>query len=302
MNGQTFRSGFVAIVGRTNVGKSTLMNHLIGMKIAITSNKTQTTRRKLQTVFTSERGQIVFVDTPGIHLARNALSQYMDNVAYKSVSDVDVILFVVEPVTYIGKGEQQMIERIKASGKPVVLAVNKCDTAPAQDIDKAVETYSNALKIEKTVRVSALKGINIDELTDVLTDLLPEGCALYDEDTVTDETERDIAAEIIREKALRNLRDEVPHGVAVSIVSFKDRPDGLVDIDAEIICEKDSHKGIIIGKGGSRLKKIGTESRKDIEELIEARVNLKLFVKVRRDWRQNPLILKDLGYTEREHP
>ena len=296
MNGQTFRSGFVAIVGRTNVGKSTLMNHLIGMKIAITSNKTQTTRRRLQTVFTSERGQIVFVDTPGIHLARNALSQYMDNVAYKSVSDVDVILFVVEPVTYIGKGEQQMIERIKASGKPVVLAVNKCDTAPAQDIDKAVETYSSALKIEKTVRVSALKGINIDELTDVLTDLLPEGCALYDEDTVTDETERDIAAEIIREKALRNLRDEVPHGVAVSIVSFKDRPDGLVDIDAEIICEKDSHKGIIIGKGGERLKKIGSESRPGIEELVGGRVNLQLRVKVRKGWRDSSVMLHNFGY------
>ena len=287
-------------MGRTNVGKSTLMNHLIGMKIAITSNKTQTTRRRLQTVYTNERGQIVFVDTPGIHLARNRLSEYMDNVAYKSVSDVDLILFVVEPVTYIGKGEREMTARIKASGKPVVLAVNKCDTVGEDEVKKATEAYCGALEIKKAVPVSALKGINIDKLTDTLIDLLPEGPALYDEDTVTDETERDIAAEIIREKTLRNLRDEVPHGVAVSIVSFKDRPDGLVDIDAEIICEKDSHKGIIIGKGGSMLKKIGTESRRDIEALIDGRVNLKLFVKVRRDWRQNPLMLKDFGYTDKD--
>lgn len=300
MSEEGFRSGFVAIVGRTNVGKSTLMNHLIGMKIAITSNKTQTTRRRLQTVFTSERGQIVFLDTPGIHLARNRLSEYMDNVAYRSVSDVDVILFVVEPVSYIGKGEQQMIGRIKASKRPVVLAVNKSDTADDAQIKKAIETYSAACDISAAAAVSALKGRNIDTLIDILLDLLPEGPQLFDEDTVTDETERDIAAEIIREKTLRNLRDEVPHGVAVSVVSFKERPDGLIDIEADIICEKDSHKGIVIGKGGAMLKKIGTESRRDIEELIGARVNLKLFVKVRKDWRQNPMMLKDFGYVDKD--
>ncbi len=296
MSDDVFRSGFVAIVGRTNVGKSTLMNHLIGMKIAITSNKTQTTRRRLQTVYTCEKGQIVFLDTPGIHLAHNRLSEYMDNVAYKSVKDVDLILFVVEPESYIGKGEQLMIKEIKASGRPVVLAVNKCDKAEKSLIEKAVKTYNGALEIKEAVPVSALKGMNIEKLIDIIIDLLPEGPMLYDEDAVTDETERDIAAEIIREKTLRNLRDEVPHGVAVSVVSFKERDDGLIDIDAEIICEKDSHKGIIIGKSGSMLKKIGTESRHDIEELTEAHVNLKLFVKVRRDWRQNPLMLKDLGY------
>ncbi len=282
------------------MGKSTLMNHLIGMKIAITSNKTQTTRRRLQTVYTDDRGQIVFLDTPGIHLAHNKLSEYMDSVAYRSVSDVDLILFVVEPETYIGKGEQQMIAKIRASGRPVVLAINKCDTSDEEHIQKAEEAYSAALDIEKTVAVSALKGRNIDVLIDTLMSLLPEGPMLYDEDTVTDETERDISAEIIREKTLRNLRDEVPHGVAVSVVSFKERDNGLVDIEADIVCEKDSHKGIIIGKGGSMLKKIGTESRKDIEELIDARVNLKLFVKVRRDWRQNPLMLKDFGYVEKD--
>ena len=293
-----FRSGFVAIVGRTNVGKSTLMNHLIGMKIAITSNKPQTTRRRMQTVFTNDKGQIVFLDTPGIHLAHNKLSEYMDNVAYKSVSDVDLILFVTEPVTYIGKGEQQMIARMKQSGKPVILAVNKLDTTDSEHMEKAMEAYRQAIEIREAVPVSALKGINIDRLTDTIISFLPEGPMLYDEDTVTDETEREIAAEIIREKALRNLKDEVPHGVAVSVVSFKERDSGLVDIEADVICDKDSHKGIIIGKGGSMLKRIGTESRKDIEELLDTRVNLKLFVKVRKDWRQNPIMLQSFGYKD----
>ena len=275
------------------------MNHLIGMKIAITSSKPQTTRRRMQTVFTNRSGQIVFLDTPGIHLAHNKLSEYMDSVAYKSVSDVDIILFVVEPVTYIGKGEQQMIEKIKSAKKPVVLAINKSDTTDGEHIEKAFHAYSKALDIIECVAVSALKGENIDRLTDVLISLLPEGPMLYDEDAVTDETERDIAAEIIREKVLRNLKDEVPHGVAVSVLSFKERDTDLTDIEADIICERDSHKGIIIGKGGSMLKKIGTESRKDIEELLECRVNLKLFVKVRKGWRQNTVMLKDLGYTEK---
>ncbi|MCR5747235.1 MAG: GTPase Era [Lachnospiraceae bacterium] len=298
MSNEGFRSGFVAIVGRTNVGKSTLMNHLIGMKIAITSGKPQTTRRRLKTVYTNDKGQIIFLDTPGIHLAHNKLSEYMDSTAYSSVDDVDLILFVVEPETYIGKGEQQMIARITESKKPVVLAVNKSDTVDKERIAKVAETYEKALKIDKTVAVSALKGIGIEELTDVLIGLLPEGPALYDEDTLTDETERDICAEIVREKALRILRDEVPHGIAVSVERFKERDDGIIDIDAEIICDRDSHKGIIIGKKGSMLKRIGTESRKDMEELLEAHVNLKLFVKVRKDWRQNTGILKSLGYDE----
>lgn len=253
----------------------------------------------MQTVFTNDEGQIVFLDTPGIHLPHNKLSEYMDSVAYKSVSDVDVILFVVEPETYIGKGERQMIERIRESGKPVVLAVNKCDMTDTEHIDKAIDAYRQAVDIEDAVAVSALKGMNIDGLISVLMKHLPEGPMLYDEDTVTDETERDIVAEIVREKVLRNLKDEVPHGVAVSVISFKERDDGLINIEADIICDKDSHKGIIIGKSGSMLKKIGSESRKDIEELLEAHVNLRLFVKVRQGWRQNAMMLKDLGYAEK---
>ncbi|MCR5774052.1 MAG: GTPase Era [Lachnospiraceae bacterium] len=297
---EAFRSGFVAIVGRTNVGKSTLMNRLIGMKIAITSGKPQTTRRRLQTVFTNEKGQIVFVDTPGIHLPHNRLSEYMDNTAYKSVSEVDLILFVVEPETYIGKGEQRMIERIKRAGRPVILAVNKSDTTDGEHIEAAIRTYREALEICEAVPVSALKGINTDALIDTIISRLPEGPMLYDEDTVTDETERDIVAEIIREKTLRNLKEEVPHGIAVSVLTFRERDNGLIDIEADVICEKDSHKGIVIGKGGSMLKKIGTESRKDIEQLLESRVNLKLFVKVRQDWRQDPMMLKSLGYTDKD--
>ncbi len=253
----------------------------------------------MQTVFTNDEGQIVFLDTPGIHLPHNKLSEYMDSVAYKSVSDVDVILFVVEPETYIGKGERQMIERIRESGKPVVLAVNKCDMTDTEHIDKAIDAYRQAVDIEDAVAVSALKGMNIDGLISVLMKHLPEGPMLYDEDTVTDETERDIVAEIVREKVLRNLKDEVPHGVAVSVISFKERDDGLINIEADIICDKDSHKGIIIGKSGSMLKKIGSESRKDIEELLEAHANLRLFVKVRQGWRQNAMMLKDLGYAEK---
>ena len=274
------------------------MNHLIGMKLAITSNRPQTTRQRMQTVYTCKKGQIVFLDTPGIHKAHNRLSEYMDDVAYKSLSDVDLILFVVEPVTYIGKGERIMIKKMKIACKPVILAVYKLDTTDEEQLEKAVRTYSEAIDIRASVAVSALKGINLDRLTDIIISLLPEGPMLYDEDTVTDETERNISAEIIREKALRNLKDEVPHGVAVSVVSFKERSSGLIDIEADIICERDSHKGIIIGKGGSMLKRIGTESRKDIEELLQTQVNLKLFVKVRKDWRQNPVMLKSLGYKD----
>ena len=221
MSKSGFRSGFVAIVGRTNVGKSTLMNHLIGMKIAITSNKPQTTRRRMQTVFTNDEGQIVFLDTPGIHLPHNKLSEYMDSVAYKSVSDVDVILFVVEPETYIGKGERQMIERIRESGKPVVLAVNKCDMTDTEHIDKAIDAYRQAVDIEDAVAVSALKGMNIDGLISVLMKHLPEGPMLYDEDTVTDEILHVfLGVGEIAAPGTERERPELLLGVLVEFLSF----------------------------------------------------------------------------------
>ncbi len=294
-----FRSGFVALIGRPNVGKSTLMNHLIKQKIAITSNKPQTTRTRIQTVYTDERGQIIFLDTPGIHKAKNKLGEYMVNVAEGTLSEVDVILWLVEPTDYIGAGEQHILEVLSHTKTPVVLVINKIDTAEKAVVEKAESTYRDKYPFAAVVTASALRNRNVDKLQSLLFSLLPEGPMYYDEDTVTDQPERQIAAEIVREKALRLLDDEIPHGIAVAIERMKERPDGrLVDIDATIICERDSHKGIIIGKQGAMLKRIGTEARKEIELLFEYRVNLKLWVKVKKDWRDSDFLLKNYGYVE----
>lgn len=295
-----FRSGFVALIGRPNVGKSTLMNHLIKQKIAITSNKPQTTRTRIQTVYTDERGQIIFLDTPGIHKAKNKLGEYMVNVAEGTLSEVDVILWLVEPTDYIGAGEQHILEVLGRTKTPVVLVINKIDTVEKAVVEKAVVTYSDKYPFAAVMTASALRNRNVDQLQAKLFSLLPEGPMYYDEDTVTDQPERQIAAEIVREKALRLLDDEIPHGIAVAIEQMKERPDGrLVDIDATIICERDSHKGIIIGKQGAMLKRIGTEARKEIELLFEYKVNLKLWVKVKKDWRDSDFLLKNYGYAER---
>ena len=294
-----FRSGFVALIGRPNVGKSTLMNHLIKQKIAITSNKPQTTRTRIQTVYTDERGQIIFLDTPGIHKAKNKLGEYMVNVAEGTLSEVDVILWLVEPTDYIGAGEQHILEVLSRTKTPVVLVINKIDTVDKEAVQRAEETYRNKYPFRAVMTASALRNRNVDKLQGMLFSLLPEGPMYYDEDTVTDQPERQIAAEIIREKALRLLDDEIPHGIAVAIERMKERPDGrLVDIDATIICERDSHKGIIIGKQGAMLKRIGTEARREIELLFEYRVNLKLWVKVKKDWRDSDFLLKNYGYVE----
>ncbi len=295
-----FRSGFVALIGRPNVGKSTLMNHLIKQKIAITSNKPQTTRTRIQTVYTDERGQIIFLDTPGIHKAKNKLGEYMVNVAEGTLSEVDVILWLVEPTDYIGAGEQHILEVLSRTKTPVVLVINKMDTVDKETLLKAEETYRDVYPFAGVIMTSALRSRNVDKLQSLLFSLLPEGPMYYDEDTVTDQPERQIAAEIVREKALRLLDDEIPHGIAVAIERMKERPDGhLVDIDATIICERDSHKGIIIGKQGAMLKRIGTEARKEIELLFEYKVNLKLWVKVKKDWRDSDFLLKNYGYVER---
>mgnify|MGYP003291107640 CR=1 FL=1 len=294
-----FHSGFVALIGRPNVGKSTLMNHLIKQKIAITSNKPQTTRNRIQTVYTDERGQIIFLDTPGIHKAKNKLGEFMVNVAEGTLAEVDVILWLVEPTDYIGAGEQRIIENLKRVDTPVILVINKIDTVDKEKVAKAEETYRDVFPFRSIVTVSALRNRNVDSLASLIFSLLPEGPMYYDEDTVTDQPERQIAAEIVREKALRLLDDEIPHGIAVTIESMKERPDTkLVDIEATIICERDSHKGIIIGKQGSMLKRIGTEARKEIEMLFEYRVNLKLWVKVKKDWRDSDVLLKNYGYVE----
>lgn len=296
-----FKSGFVTIIGRPNVGKSTLMNHLIGQKIAITSKKAQTTRNRIQTVYTSKEGQIVFLDTPGINRAKNKLGEYMLSAAENTLKEVDIILWLVEPTTFIGAGERYIIEQLKKVHTPVILVINKTDTVTEEEIFKAIDTYKEVYDFREIVPVSALRDKNTDELMKTIFSYLEEGPQYYDADTITDQPERAIVAEMIREKALRCLDKEIPHGIAVVIDRMKDREDGsIVDIEATIICERDSHKGIIIGKQGSMLKKIGTQARRDMEDLLDTKVNLKLWVKVKKDWRDSEYLLKNYGYQNME--
>lgn len=346
MTQKPYKSGFVAIVGRPNVGKSTLMNHLIGQKIAITSGKPQTTRNQIRTIYTSDEGQIIFLDTPGIHKAENRLGEYMDEVALDTLQQADVVLWIVEAADFSGQGERYIADKLKLAKKPVILVMNKIDTVQKKDIPGYMEMYRKLYPFDEIIPVSALRSVNTDSVLEAIFAHLPEGPQYYDEEEVTDQTMRQIASEMIREKALRILRDEVPHGIAVEITSMKERPkkhremearredgpvvfdvsdaadparerqtakddrkasrqkeyddpDTLWDIEAVIITEKESHKGIIIGKGGSMLKKIGMQSREAIEEMVGAQVNLKLFVKVRKDWRDNAQLLKNLGYDPR---
>ena len=293
------KSGFVALIGRPNVGKSTLMNKLIGQKIAITSNKPQTTRNRIQTVYTDERGQVIFLDTPGIHKAKNKLGEYMVSVAEKTLADVDVVMWLVEPTTYIGAGEKHIVTQLKNCKKPVILVINKVDTIKKEEILPFIATYQKEMDFAEIVPVSALKGTNTNDLLDTIYKYLPYGPMYYDEDTVTDQPMRQIVAELIREKALRCLSDEIPHGIAVTIEKMKERADGSMwDIEATIVCERDSHKGIVIGKGGAMLKKIGSAARFEIERMMEQQINLKIWVKVRKEWRDSELLMKNYGYKE----
>ena len=301
MNEQ-FRSGFVALIGRPNVGKSTLMNYIIGQKIAITSNKPQTTRNRITTIYTDEeRGQIVFVDTPGIHKAKNKLGQYMVRTAEQSMRDVDLILWLVEPSTFIGAGERHIIEELGQTNIPVILIINKIDTVKPAEILTFIDTYRQAYEFDEIIPVSAKKGTNVEDLIDTIYRYIPYGPMYYDPDAVTDQPERQIVAELIREKALRALKDEVPHGIAVAIEKMKTRKDKpIVDIEATIVCERDSHKGIIIGKQGAMLKRIGSLARPEIEEMLDKKVNLKIWVKVRKDWRDSDIQMKNFGYGKDE--
>ncbi len=298
-----FKSGFVTIIGRPNVGKSTLMNHLIGQKIAITSNKPQTTRNRIQTVLTDEeKGQIIFLDTPGIHKAKNKLGEFMVNTAEHTLNEVDVILWLVEPTDYIGAGEQHIIEKLKNVSTPVILVINKLDTlSDKNEMLRYIDVYRKVYDFAEIIPASALRGQNTEVIVDMIFKYLPYGPMFYDEDTITDQPERQIVAEMIREKALHALNEEIPHGIAVTIEQMKQRKGKkIVDIDATIICERDSHKGIIIGKNGAMLKKIGSNARFEIERLLEQQVNLKLWVKVKKDWRDSDYLIKNFGYREEE--
>ena len=294
------KSGFVAIVGRPNVGKSTLMNRIIGQKIAITSKKPQTTRNQIRTVYTSDEGQIVFVDTPGVIKSKNKLGDYMVGATSSAVKDVDLILWLVEPSDYIGEGDKAIAEKLKNSKVPVVLVINKLDTIKKSDVIIFMDAYRKIMDFAEIVPISAFKGENVDELIKVIFSYLKEGPFFFDEDTITDQPSRQIAAELIREKALRLLDKEIPHGIAIVIDVMQYRKtssgQGIYDIDATIICERDSHKGIIIGKGGQMLKKIGQDARIDIEKMMETKVNLHLFVKVKNNWRDSDYLVKNFGY------
>jgi GTP-binding protein Era len=291
-----YRSGFVTIIGRPNVGKSTLMNQLVGQKIAITSNKPQTTRNQIRTILSTEQGQIVFVDTPGIHKAKNKLGEYMVRAAKQTLSQVDVVLWLVEPTTFIGAGEHAIGEQLKQVSTPVILVINKEDTVKEKEkLLQVIDCYRKIMDFSEIIPLSALKGTNTDTLINSILKYLPYGPAFFEEDTVTDQPMRQIAAELIREKALMLLEEEIPHGIAVVIESMKTRK-GIVDIQATIVCEKDSHKGMIIGKGGQVLKKIGSLARPEIEKMLEKQANLQLWVKVKKDWRDSDFLLRNFGY------
>ena len=294
---EKYKSGFAALIGRPNVGKSTLMNCLIGQKIAITSKKPQTTRNRIQTVYTSEEGQIVFVDTPGIHKAKNKLGNYMVKSAENTFNNVDVILYLIEPYEKIKDSDMAILERLKGTKTPVFLVINKIDTVEKPELLKVIDSYSKVLDFAEIIPVSALKGINKDTLLDTVRKYLPEGPKYFPEDMITDQPERQIVAELIREKGLKLLQDEIPHGLAVEITSMKKREKSdMVDIEATIYCERETHKGIIIGKQGSMLKKIGSNARYDIERLLGNPVNLQLWIKVKKDWRDSDFLLKNFGY------
>lgn len=299
------KSGFVTLIGRPNVGKSTLMNRIIGQKIAITSDKPQTTRNRIRTVYTCERGQIVFVDTPGIHKAKNRLSRFMVSEAEGMMHEVDIILWLVEPSDYIGAGERHILEELKKTEEAkVFLLINKVDRVRKEEILKFIDAYRTEYDFAEIIPVSALKGDNVDVVVDMIFKYLPEGPMYYDEETVTDQPERQIVAELIREQALRQLSDEIPHGIAVTVEKMKFPKAGegkrKVEIEASIICERESHKGIIIGKQGQSLKKIGAAARYSIEEMLERETMLKLWVKVNKNWRENDLLLKNFGYYQRD--
>lgn len=295
-----FHSGFVSLIGRPNVGKSTLMNCLIGEKIAITSHKPQTTRNKITSILTKDDFQCVFLDTPGMHKPKSKLGEYMQKAAENTFNEVDLVLLLIEPTTEIQAMDQYVLERIKNVKTPVVLVINKIDTVERDTLLEVIAAYSRLHDFAEVVPISAMKSRNTEELLAVIRKYLPEGPQYFPADMVTDQPERQIAAEIIREKALYLLQDEVPHGIAVEINGMKKRAEqDLVDVQATIYCERESHKGIIIGKKGAMLKKIGSTARYDMQRLLGSPIYLELWVKVKKDWRDSDFLLKNFGYDKK---
>lgn len=297
----TFKSGFISIIGRTNVGKSTLMNRLIGEKIAIMSNKPQTTRNRIQTVLTTDTYQAVFIDTPGIHTPQNKLGEMMIKTANTTLNEVDIIFYLVEPHPIIGKNEATIIEKLKSVRTPIFLCINKIDSVSKEEVAETINKYKEELDFSEIIPISAYEGVNIDALLKCIEKYLPEGPQFFPDDVLTDQPERQIVAELIREKALHLLDKEIPHGIAVEIDTMKSRKNGdIVDIEATIVCERDSHKRIIIGKQGAMIKEIGSKARYDMERLLGSKVYLTLWVKVKKNWRDSQFLLKNYGFNDQD--
>lgn len=296
----SYKSGFVSIIGRPNVGKSSLMNYILKQKIAISSDKPQTTRQKILGLYTTEEMQIVFTDTPGIHKPKHKLGEYMVGEATAAMEDVDVILYLIDGTSTFGSGEQFIINQIKDRKCPVFLLINKIDMLSTEDILPMIDLYKDKMEFREIIPISAVAGTNVDRLLDVIQAYLPEGPQYYPEDMVTDQPERAIIAELIREKVLYLTREEVPHAVAVEVTAVKERENGNFYVEAVIYVERDSQKGIIIGKKGQMLRDIGSKARVDIEDLLEGKVFLELRVKVRSDWRDNEISLRNFGFDNRK--
>ena len=297
---KSFKSGFVSLIGRPNVGKSTLMNSLIGEKIAIISNKPQTTRNRIQAILTEDDFQAVFIDTPGIHKPKNKLGNFMLKSAETTLNEVDIVLYLIEPFEKIKDSDKAILEKLQNVKTPVFLIINKIDTVNREDLLSVIDAYRKEYSFKEIIPISALKETNKKDLLKAIFDYLPEGPQYFPADMVTDQPERALVAEIIREKALYLLQDEIPHGIAVEITAMKKREDKeLVDVDAVVYCEKNSHKGIVIGKQGAMLKKIGSNARRDIQRLLGCPINLQIWVRVKDNWRDNDFLLKNFGYNSK---
>ncbi len=297
----TFHSGFIALVGRPNVGKSTLLNRIVGEKIAIMSDKAQTTRNKIQGIYTTEEAQLVFIDTPGIHKPKTQLGDFMVESAYSAIREVDAVIFMIAADEKRGKGDDMIIERLKNSESPVYLVINKIDKVHPDALLPIIDDYRQQMDFKEIIPLSATEGNNFERLMETLVNQMPEGPQFYPEDQITDHPEYFVVSELVREKVLLLTRDEVPHSVAVVVDSMKRNENNKIHIQATIIVERDSQKGIIIGKGGKMLKDIGTKARRDIENLLGDKVFLELWVKVQKDWRDKKVYLNDYGYKKDEY-